>query len=47
MCKVGHQCDGSMAVCFVSLSVIVSSLAGQSVADATDDSEASSTPLGI
>ena len=30
------------------LSVIVSSsLAGQSAADATDDSEASSTPLGI
>ena len=48
MCNVGHQCDGSMAVCFVSLLVIVSSsLAGQSAADATDDSEACSTPLGI
>ena len=31
---------------FVSLSMIVSSPAGQSAADATDNSEASSTPLG-
>ena len=31
---------------FVSLSMIVSSPAGQSAADATDNSEANSTPLG-
>ena len=39
---------GAWLYIWVSLSVIVSSsLAGQSAADGTDDSEASSTPLGI